>query len=99
MEAIFSSTALATRQREVKDAANEGVVRITENGNGAFVFMGERVFEDIISRERAEAAYEARVEYVMHRSEQDFASGRHVVGLDALRSAVDARRAAAAARG
>ncbi len=94
MEAIFSSTALATRQREVKDAARDGVVRITENGNGAFVFMGEQVFEDLIARERADAAYEARVEYAMRRSDGDFATGRHVTGLDALKSAVAEKRAA-----
>ena len=36
---IYSSTALASRQREVKDVADRQVVYITENGNGAYVFL------------------------------------------------------------
>lgn len=37
MTPIYSSAAIKTRQREVKDAARENVVHITENGNAAFV--------------------------------------------------------------
>ena len=34
MEAIYPFSALKTNQREVKDAALEGVVHVTENGRG-----------------------------------------------------------------
>ena len=42
---IYSSTALASRQREVKDVADRQVVYITENGNGAYVFCSEEIFD------------------------------------------------------
>ena len=45
MTAIYSSAALKTRQREIKDIARKDVVHITENGNAAFVFMSEELFE------------------------------------------------------
>ena len=48
MDAIFSSTALRDRQAEVKKAAREGLVRITENGAGAFVFCSDEVFQQQI---------------------------------------------------
>ena len=41
MEAIYPFSALKTNQREVKNAALEGVVHVTENGRGAFVFKEE----------------------------------------------------------
>ena len=35
MDAIYSATALRDHPCEVKQAARRGLVRITENGNGA----------------------------------------------------------------
>ena len=90
MDVIYSSTALATRQREVKNAARDRIVRITENGEGAYVFASDAAFEAYVAQQRDEAAYEARMEYVLQRSRVDFANGRYVEGLDALKSAVTA---------
>ena len=45
MDAIYSATALRDHPREVKQAARERLVRITENGNGAYVFCSEEVFQ------------------------------------------------------
>lgn len=45
MDAIYSATALRNHPREVKQAARERLVRITENGNGAYVFFSEEVFQ------------------------------------------------------
>lgn len=52
---------LRDRQREVKEAAHEGVVRITENANGAFVFCSEEVFERRMRHDAEEARYAERV--------------------------------------
>ena len=49
MTAIYSSAALKTRQREIKDIARKDVVHITENGNAAFVFMSQRILKITVS--------------------------------------------------
>ena len=49
MDAIYPVTALQKQQGEVKKAAQAGIVRITENGKGAYVFCSEDVFERIRS--------------------------------------------------
>ena len=48
MDAIYSATALRDHPREVKRAAQERLVRITENGKGAYVFCSEEVFQQQI---------------------------------------------------
>lgn len=54
MDATFSATALRDHPREVKQAARERLVRITENGNGAYVFCSEEVVNVLgIVRQRA----------------------------------------------
>lgn len=72
---IYSSTALATRQREVKDVADKQVVYITENGNGAYVFCSEEVFDRELKRAREEARYEAEMELVVNRGIRDILDG------------------------
>lgn len=72
---IYSSTALATRQREVKDVADKQVVYITENGNGAYVFCSEEVFDRELKRAREEARYEAEMELVVNRGIRDISDG------------------------
>lgn len=94
MAYIYSTTALTTKQREVKDAARENIVHITENGNGAFIFCSEEVFEAELEKAREEASYEARCAAVLKRSHDDFSSERFCEGLDALKEAVAAERAA-----
>ncbi len=93
MDAIFSSTALRDRQREVKAAAQERLVRITENGNAAYVFCSDEVFEREINRAVEDALYEESVLRAIERGEADLASGNYVVGLDAAMAEVAKRSA------
>ena len=76
MEAIYSSSALQTRQREIKGIARKRIVHITENGNGAFVFCSEEVFQRALDEARAEAAAEAVLAAVVERGRADFEAGR-----------------------
>ena len=77
---IFSSAALKTRQREVKEVARRQVVHITENGNAAFVLMSEDMYDQKL-REAAEcAAYEARMALTIERARADIDAGRFVEG-------------------
>ncbi len=55
MNPIFPISALQKKQREVKEAAKDDVVRITENGSGAYIFCTEETFK----RALAEAAEDA----------------------------------------
>lgn len=93
MDAIFSATALRDRPREVKEAARESIVRITENGCGAYVFCSEEVFRDELAKAREEAYYEARAAEAIERGMADYEAGRYVVGIEAGRAAVAEMRA------
>ena len=93
MTAIYSSAALKTRQREIKDEAMKRVVHITENGNAAFVFCSEEVFESELRRAREAAAYEERMRAVLERGRADVVDGNTVEGTDAALAEI-ARRAA-----
>lgn len=81
---IYSSTALATRQREVKDVADKQVVYITENGNGAYVFCSEEVFDRELKRAREEARYEAEMELIVNRGVRDIKEGAFTTDVDAF---------------
>ena len=81
MEPVFSATALRDEPREDKEAAREGIVRITENGCGAYVFCSEGV-------PREEAHYGARAAETIERGMADYEAGRYVVGIEAGRAAV-----------
>ncbi len=94
MTAIYSSAALKTKQREIKDAALNEVVHITENGNGAFVFCSEALFEEKLRETAEQAAYEERMRAIIERGRADYASGRFVEGTDAALVAIEQRRAA-----
>lgn len=91
MNPIFPISALQKKQREVKEAARSGVVRITENGVGAYVFCTEEAFTRALSEAAEEAAYEARMEAVILRGRADIAAGRFVEGTDAARAEVERR--------
>lgn len=88
LQSIYSSTALTTRQREVKDAARTGVVHITENGNGAFVFCSEDVFAAELERAEEAARYEVELRYVLQRAADDVATGRYETDPVTFRQAV-----------
>lgn len=91
MSPIFPISALQKRQREVKDAAKNDVVRITENGMGAYVFCTEEAFRRALAEAAEEAAYEARMEAVILRGRADIAAGRLIEGTDAARAEVERR--------
>ena len=92
MEAIYSSVALRDRQREVKDAARKDVVRITENGNGAFVFCSEEVFERRLQRAADEALYAERMAQAVRDGRADVKAGR-TFSLEEGFAAIESRRA------
>ncbi len=76
MEAIYPITALQKQQGEVRAAARSGLVRITENGRGAYVFCSEEVLEGLLAQARADAADEVRMRAVCERARADIAAGR-----------------------
>lgn len=82
MDAIFSITALQRTPGKVKDAAKDNLVRITEQGQGAYVFCSDEVFEETIEREREDAAYEARLMDSVRRGVGDIAEGRFTDSVD-----------------
>lgn len=91
MAPIFPVSALQKRQREVKEAAADNIVRITENGLGAYVFCTEKMFARALEEAREEAAYEARLEAVIARGRADISAGRCIEGTDAARAEVERR--------
>ena len=92
MDAIYSATALRDHPREVKQAARERLVRITENGNGAYVFCSEEVFQREVDDAVERALYAQRVSDAIDRR-ADIAAGRYVEGIEAAKAAVADKRA------
>lgn len=90
---VYPISALQKNQREVREAAKSKLLRITENGASAYVFCSEKVLEQTIERAVAEALYERECLEAYERGESDIREGRYVEGVDALKSAVSARRA------
>ena len=82
MEPIYSMTTLQCSPSQVKSAARDNVVRITEQGMGTYVFCSEEVFEDRIASEREDAAYEARLIESVGRGVADIRAGRYATSLD-----------------
>lgn len=91
-DAIYSSTALATKQREVKDAAQKEVVHITENGNGAYVFCSEDIFARELERAREEARYAAELEFVARRGRSDIEDGRYTTDVSSFAARMREKR-------
>lgn len=94
MEAIFPITALSKQQQEVKDAAREDVVRITEHGAAAWVFASEEAFERRVQRAVDDALYEAQLEATVARGMKDAEQGRIVVGTEAAKAWLERSRRA-----
>ena len=96
MDCIYPITALTKQQQEVKDAARDGIVRITEHGMAAWVFASEEAFDQRVSEEVERALYDARVQTAVARGERDYERGRFVVGTDAAKTRLtDLRRQSA----
>ena len=92
MDAIYSATALRNHPREVK-RAQERLVRITENGKGAYVFCSEEVFQQQIDDAVERALYVQRAEAAIDAGRRAFEAGDYIEGIDAARQAVAERRA------
>ncbi len=82
MEPIYSMTSLQRNPSAIKNDAREGIVRITEQGGGAFVFASEEAFEARLAQEREDAAYEARLIDAVGRGIVDIENGRYVTSID-----------------
>ena len=93
MDAIYSATALRDHPREVKQAARERLVRSTENGNGAYVFCSEEVFQREVDDAVERALYAQRVSDAIDRGRADIAAGRYVEGIEAAKAAVADKQA------
>ncbi|MEG1253593.1 MAG: hypothetical protein RSD25_01570 [Raoultibacter sp.] len=76
MEAIYPITALQKKQREVKAAAAKGIVRITEQGVGAYIFSSESAYAEALQKATAEAVFEARMHDALAEARADVAAGR-----------------------
>lgn len=93
MEPIFSMTTLQRNPGQVKSAAQDSVVRITEQGAGAYVFCSEETFERRIAAEREDAAFEARLSEAVGRGIADIEAGRFTTSVDdAFQRAAELRR-------
>jgi PHD/YefM family antitoxin component YafN of YafNO toxin-antitoxin module len=92
MTAIFSSAALKNRQREIKDIAKKELVHITENGNGAYVFCSEELFDRMIEQAREDALYEARLSQALDQADRDIEEGRVYTSVEELHEAVAKKR-------
>lgn len=94
MEPIYSMTMLQRNPNQVKAAAKDSVVRITEQGAGAYVFCSEEAFERRIAAEREDAAFEARLCESVERGLADIESGHFVTTMeDAFKRANELRHA------
>ena len=89
---IYSSTALASRQREVKDVADRQVVYITENGNGAYVFCSEEIFDRELKQAHEDARYEAEMEFALRRGKRDIEEGRFTTDVDGFVARIREKR-------
>lgn len=92
MEAVFPIAALSERLQEVKEAAKNNLVRISEDGSPAWVFASEEVFEKHVSNAVAAALYETRVGSAVARGMRDFEHDGYVVGTDAARAELSRMR-------
>ncbi|WP_288219473.1 hypothetical protein [uncultured Adlercreutzia sp.] len=91
MDPIYPVSALQKRQGDVKRAAQDHIVRITENGTGAYVFCSEAMFEQRMAEVAEQAAYEERLAMGIERGRADYAAERVVRGVDAARAELKRR--------
>lgn len=94
--AVYPVSAFQKNQRELREAAREKLLHITENGASAYIFCSEEVLKRTIDQAVDQALYERECLEAIERGEEDIAQGRRVIGIDALERAVRARRERAA---
>ena len=85
-------TTLQRNPSKVKAAAEHSIVRISEQGAGAYVFCSEDAFEQRIAREREDAAFEARLAEAIDRGILDIEAGRFTTSVDEAFSHADQLR-------
>lgn len=83
--AVYPVSALQRNSREVRDAAKEKLLRITENGASAYIFCSEEVLERTINQAVEEALYERECLEAIER-------GDCMCGLDNLKKRATAVR-------
>lgn len=92
MAAIYPSSALKSRQREIKDLAEREPVYITEHGRGKYVFLSEEVLDQMIAQAVEDALYDERLAEALAESREDFAAGRSYGTREDLMAAVARKR-------
>ena len=75
---IYPITSLSKDPKKVKEEARSSIVRITENGRGAYVFTSEKALQELIAREREDAKYEAYLTAAIEQGVNDVETGRYV---------------------
>ena len=88
-------TTLQRNPSQVKEAARDSVVRITEQGAGAYgayVFCSEEEFERRIAAEREDAAFEARLSEAVGRGIADIETGRYETSVEGAFARADELR-------
>ena len=83
LDPIYPISAFQKKQAEVKEAARHDVVRITENGAGAYIFTSEEVFERALREAAEQAAEDALIAHAIERGRADIEAGRYYVGAEA----------------
>ena len=91
LEPIYPISALQKKQGEIKAAAQENIVRITENGIGAYVFCSEDLFRQRLAEAAEAAAYETRMAAVIERGRADISAGRSYIGVEAAIAEIERR--------
>ena len=90
---IYPASALVKSQPEVKAAARERLVRITEHGRAAYVFASEDVFRREVDAAVAEALEAIEMRETILRGREDREAGRYITGIEAAKAEVIRRRA------
>jgi PHD/YefM family antitoxin component YafN of YafNO toxin-antitoxin module len=93
MEAIYPITSLQKNVQEVRESAKSNIVHITENGKAAYIFCSEEVLDELISKERDDAAYESYLLAAVREGAEDIEAGRFVTSRGEMFSEAAKRRA------
>ena len=76
MEAIYPISALQKDAAAVLAEAERGLVRLTVDGHGKYVFATEKTLEDYVQRRIEEARYDKRLISALDRAMEDIEAGR-----------------------
>ncbi len=90
--AVYPVSALQRNSREVREAAKEKLLRITENGASAYVFCSEEVLDRTIREAVNEALYEHACLAAIERGEAEIDEGSVFDSVEELRAAVQRKR-------